>query len=152
MEDVLKVVEGWDPLCEAILTKAPSCVDWKLVYRILGQASKEPPKQSRTGSPSRSCFTWPVKKGVPLTVRAWEKIRYGRVHRAQLIGESWSKSRPEAKGKAVELPHPKWLLDFHAEKHACDVYEQTAKEIKERGYRFPVLPPREPVEEEEAEN
>ena len=33
MEDVLKVVEGWDPRCAAILSKAPSCVDWKLVYR-----------------------------------------------------------------------------------------------------------------------
>ena len=33
VEDVLAVVEGWDPRCAAILSKAPSCVDWKLVYR-----------------------------------------------------------------------------------------------------------------------
>jgi len=33
MPDVLRVVEGWDPRCAAILSKAPSCVDWKLVYR-----------------------------------------------------------------------------------------------------------------------
>ena len=33
MNDVLAVVDGWDPRCTAILSKAPSCVDWKLVYR-----------------------------------------------------------------------------------------------------------------------
>lgn len=33
MEDVLKVVEGWDPRCAAIWQKADNCVDWKLVYR-----------------------------------------------------------------------------------------------------------------------
>lgn len=33
MEDVLAVVAGWDPRCAAVLAKAPSCVDWKLVYR-----------------------------------------------------------------------------------------------------------------------
>ena len=31
--EVLKLVEGWDPVCAAILSKAPSFVDWKLVYR-----------------------------------------------------------------------------------------------------------------------
>jgi hypothetical protein len=35
MEDALKVVEGWDPTCAAIISKAPESelVDWKLVYR-----------------------------------------------------------------------------------------------------------------------
>ena len=33
MDDVLAVVDGWDPRCAAILSKAPSCIDWKLVYR-----------------------------------------------------------------------------------------------------------------------
>lgn len=30
MEDVLKIVDGWDPRCAAILSKAPSVVDWKV--------------------------------------------------------------------------------------------------------------------------
>ena len=93
------------------------------------------------------------KKDVPLAVRAWEKIRYGRVRRAQLTGEStrdmWHKASPEAKGKAVELPRPKWLLGFDTEKHAYKAYEEAAKEIKEKGYQLPVLPPRKPVEEED---
>lgn len=29
----LSYLEGWDPRCRAIFSKAPSCVDWKLVYR-----------------------------------------------------------------------------------------------------------------------
>ena len=93
------------------------------------------------------------KKDVPLSVRAWEKIRYGRVRRAQLTGEStrdmWHKASPEAKGNALELPRPKWLLDFDAERHAYDVYEDTAKEIREKGYQLPVLPPDRPVDDED---
>lgn len=27
------MIEGWDPLCRAIVEKTPSLVDWKLVYR-----------------------------------------------------------------------------------------------------------------------
>lgn len=33
VKDMLKVVEGYDPRCAAILSKAPACIDWKLVYR-----------------------------------------------------------------------------------------------------------------------
>lgn len=33
IEDVFKVLEGWDPVCKAIVEKTPSLVDWKLVYR-----------------------------------------------------------------------------------------------------------------------
>lgn len=27
------MLEGWDPICKAIVEKTPSLVDWKLVYR-----------------------------------------------------------------------------------------------------------------------
>jgi 2-polyprenyl-6-methoxyphenol hydroxylase-like FAD-dependent oxidoreductase len=33
LEEVLAVLEGWDPTCRAIVEKTPSIVDWKLVYR-----------------------------------------------------------------------------------------------------------------------
>lgn len=33
LEDVFKILEGWDPMCKAIVEKTPSLVDWKLVYR-----------------------------------------------------------------------------------------------------------------------
>ncbi|KAG6374611.1 hypothetical protein JVT61DRAFT_3972 [Boletus reticuloceps] len=31
IEDVLDIVKGWDPRCAAVISKAPSCVDWKLI-------------------------------------------------------------------------------------------------------------------------
>ncbi|EIW78875.1 FAD/NAD(P)-binding domain-containing protein [Coniophora puteana RWD-64-598 SS2] len=31
MEDVLNIVDDWDPRCAAVLSKAPSCIDWKLI-------------------------------------------------------------------------------------------------------------------------
>lgn len=84
------------------------------------------------------------KDKVPLAVRAWEKIRYQRVRRAQVTGETtrdmWHKASENAKDEAVHLPRPEWLLGFDAEKHAYDVYEQTAKEILEKGYELPTLP------------
>jgi 2-polyprenyl-6-methoxyphenol hydroxylase-like FAD-dependent oxidoreductase len=33
LEDVYKVLKGWDPICRAIVEKTPELVDWKLVYR-----------------------------------------------------------------------------------------------------------------------
>ena len=57
--------------------------------------------------------------------------------------------KPDAKGKDVELPRPKWLLGFDAERHAYEVYEQTAGELREKGYELPVLPPSMPLEDED---
>lgn len=31
IEDVLEIVKGWDPRCAAVISKAPSCVDWKII-------------------------------------------------------------------------------------------------------------------------
>lgn len=33
LDEVLQVLEGWDPTCKAIVEKTPALVDWKLVYR-----------------------------------------------------------------------------------------------------------------------
>ncbi len=33
LDEVFQVLEGWDPICKAIVEKTPSLVDWKLVYR-----------------------------------------------------------------------------------------------------------------------
>lgn len=33
LDEVLKVLDGWDPTCTAIVEKTPAVVDWKLVYR-----------------------------------------------------------------------------------------------------------------------
>lgn len=31
IEDVLEIVKGWNPRCAGVISKAPSCVDWKLI-------------------------------------------------------------------------------------------------------------------------
>ena len=54
--------------------------------------------------------------------------------------DMWHKAKPTDKGAAVELPRPEWLLGFDAEKHAYEVYKETAKEIEEKGYQLPTLP------------
>ncbi|KAL5528051.1 hypothetical protein ACEPAF_7187 [Sanghuangporus sanghuang] len=136
--DVLKV-EGWDPRCAAIITKTPSCVDLSRPVATMDQ------QMCTTRAHRRRCTSFPSDKNP-------RSLPNNRVRRAQLIGEStrdmWHKARPEAKGKEAEPPRPKWLLGFDAEKHAYGMYEEIAKEIKEKGYRPPILPPREPVEEE----
>lgn len=33
LDEVLRVLDGWDPTCRAIVEKTPALVDWKLVYR-----------------------------------------------------------------------------------------------------------------------
>ncbi|KLO05518.1 monooxygenase [Schizopora paradoxa] len=169
MEDVLAVVDGWDPRCAAILSKAPSCIDWKLVYRdplptwiskearlaLIGDAAHPflPTSIQGASQAVEDGVTLAVvlqlggKSDVPLALRAWEKIRYQRVRRAQITGETtrdmWHNADPGARGAAVELPRPEWLLGFDAELHAYEVFDGIVREIREKGYELPRLPPRE---------
>ncbi|KAH8119593.1 monooxygenase [Phellopilus nigrolimitatus] len=166
MEDVLAVVDGWDPRCAAILSKAPSCVDWKLVYRdplptwiskgahlaLIGDAAHPFLPTSMQGASQAiedgvtlaAALQIGGKQDVSLAVRAWEKLRYQRVRKAQVTGETtrdmWHKAKPSDKGAAVELPMPEWLLNFDAEKEVYEVYETLANEIREKGYELPTLP------------
>ncbi|KAK4705296.1 hypothetical protein P7C70_g915, partial [Phenoliferia sp. Uapishka_3] len=169
MEDVLKIVEGWDPRCAAILSKAPSVVDWKLVHRdplvtwvsplgrcaLIGDAahpflptSIQGASQAMEDGVTLACTLKQAGKGsIPLAVRAFEAIRYGRVRRAQLGGvrqrEAWHKTLSEDAKKNPEkvmLPREEWLLGHDSEKHAFEAYPAVAKELELRGYSLPVLP------------
>ncbi|KAI0060258.1 monooxygenase [Artomyces pyxidatus] len=165
-EDVLKVVEGWDPRCSAILSKAPAFVDWKIVYRdplptwiskggrlaLIGDAAHPflPTSVQGASQAVEDGVTLAVvlqlagKMSVPLAVRAWEKIRYQRVRYAQLLGEStrdkWHRATPADRGGAVDLPRPEWLLDFDAEQHAYAEYGAIAEGLQREGYHLPSLP------------
>ncbi len=74
------------------------------------------------------------------------KFRYQRVRRAQVTGETtrdmWHNADVGARGAAVELPRPEWLLGFDAERHAYEVYEGIVRLIQEVGYALPELPPK----------
>ncbi|OCB89715.1 monooxygenase [Sanghuangporus baumii] len=133
------------PRCAAILTKAPSCVDWKLYRDPLPQWISKGARLALIGDAAHPFLptsiqgaSQAVEDGITLAIVL------------QLAGKKDAPlaARPEAKGKEAEPPRPKWLLGFDAEKHAYGMYEEIAKEIKEKGYRPPILPSREPVEGE----
>ncbi len=86
------------------------------------------------------------KSDVPLAVRAWEKIRYQRVRRAQVTGETtrdmWAQCRRGSPWCCGGTARPEWLLGFDAERHAYEVYEGIVRLIQEVGYALPELPPK----------
>ncbi len=98
LEDVYKVLEGWDPICKAIVEKTPSLVDWKLVYRdplptwvskkarilLVGDAAHPFLPTSAQGATQAMedgvtiavCLKRAGKEGVQAAVRAHQEIRY----------------------------------------------------------------------------
>lgn len=74
---------------------------------------------------------------VQLAPRAYEKIRYERVTRAQGTGvstrEQWHKAdwdKIRANPQSLHLKREAWLLDFDAEAHAYDVYDDVVAELQ----------------------
>jgi len=165
MEDVLKIVQGWDPRCAAILSKAPECVDWKLTVHdplptwiskggriiLIGDAAHPflPTSAQGASQAIEDGVTLAVllqlsgKQNVPIALQAWEKIRYQRVRDSQLMGEStrdkWHQAKPEDKGEKLDMPRPAWLFAFDAEAHAYEVYDDIREEIEREGYSLPTL-------------
>ncbi|EGO20740.1 hypothetical protein SERLADRAFT_477196 [Serpula lacrymans var. lacrymans S7.9] len=167
MEDVLEVVKGWDPRCAAMLSKAPSCIDWKLIVHdplptwisksarviLIGDAahpflptSVQGASQAIEDGVTLAVVLQLAGKGqVTLAVKAWENLRYQRVRKSQLMGEAvrdkWHRVKPGDRGEDLDMPRPEWLFGFDAEAHAYSSYEDTANEIAQNGYRLPTLPP-----------
>ena len=97
LEDVYKVLDGWDPMCKAIVEKTPSLVDWKLVYRdplptwvstggriaLLGDAAHPFLPTSTQGATQAMedgvtiavCLKRAGKGNIPAGVRAYQEIR-----------------------------------------------------------------------------
>jgi len=98
LEDVYKVLEGWDPVCKAIVEKTPAVVDWKLVYRdplptwvskharilLVGDAAHPFLPTSAQGATQAMedgvtiavCLKKAGKENVPGAVRVHQEIRY----------------------------------------------------------------------------
>ncbi|KAK0670213.1 putative zeaxanthin epoxidase [Cercophora samala] len=158
LEDVYKVLEGWDPVCKAIVEKTPSLVDWKLVYRdplptwvskharilLLGDAAHPFLPTSAQGATQamEDGVTIAValkrggKEGVPAAVRAHQELRYERVGAVQKTGEStrdrWHKTDWETvktNPKSIEFPREDWIHGFDAEKYAEDNYDEAIKKL-----------------------
>jgi len=167
MEDVLAIVDGWEPRCAATLAKAPSCIDWKLIIHdplptwisksarvvLIGDAAHPfLPTSMQGGSQAIEdgvvlavALQLAGKDNLPPAVQAWEKIRYLRVRESQLIGEDvrnrWHRCQPGDRGPMLDVPRPEWLFAFDAEANAYEVFESVTRDIRENGYSRPVLPP-----------
>jgi len=166
MEDVLKIVEGWDPRCAAILSKAPECFDWKLTVHdplptwvskgrriiLIGDAAHLfLPSTSIQGASQAiedgvmlaAAFQFAGKDTVSVALQAWERIRYQRVRDAQLMVEStrdkWHQEKPEDKGEQLDLPRPERLPAFDAKAHVYEVFDEVRKGFERDGYRLQSL-------------
>ncbi|KAL2192159.1 FAD/NAD(P)-binding domain-containing protein [Thermothelomyces heterothallicus CBS 203.75] len=83
---------------------------------------------------------------IPTALRAYERLRYERVHRAQATGprtrERWHKadwSRVWENPELIHLVREEWLLNFDAEEDAYQRYPQVVAEL---GVVGPPLRPR----------
>ena len=161
VEDVLKCLEGWDPTTWDIVRATPPdrLFDYKLMFRkplptfispkariaLIGDAahpflptSIQGASQSmEDGAVIAVCLEKAGKANVPEAVRAWEKIRYERVHRAQKLGvttrEQWHKADWDKIRKdptSLHLKREPWLLDFDAETDAYNRYDEVVQGLR----------------------
>jgi len=156
MKDVLTIVDDWDPRCAAVLSKAPSCIDWKLITHdplptwvssqgrvvLLGDAAHPFLPTSRQGGSQAIedgtslavVLQLAGKADIQLALKAWEKLRYERVRQAQLVGEElrnrWHQTRPEDRGPMLDIPNPEWLMGFDAETNAYSEYERLVEDVR----------------------
>ena len=153
LDDVYKVLEGWDPMCRAIVEKTPSVVDWKLVYRdplptwtsaqgrilLLGDAAhpflptsaQGATQAMEDGATLAVCLRRAGKGGVPAALRVHEAIRYERVRAVQKTGETtrdmWHNTdwdKVKREPSTIALPREDWIHAFDAEAHAEAVYDE----------------------------
>ena len=137
VDDVLQVVEGWDPVVRELvrLTPPDRLFDYKLVFRdplptfvspkariaLIGDAAhpflptsiQGASQAMEDGVVAAVCLEVGAKKGisVPESIRIWEKIRYERVHKIQATGvttrDSWHHADWDAIWKDPESLHLK---------------------------------------------
>ncbi|KAH7408522.1 hypothetical protein DE146DRAFT_377865 [Phaeosphaeria sp. MPI-PUGE-AT-0046c] len=163
IEDCLKYVEGWAPIVQEIVRSTPKdarLIDHKLVFRdplptfispkariaLIGDAahpflptSIQGASQSiEDGVVLAACLELAGKKDAALAIRAFEKIRYARVHMAQATGvktrDKWHKANWDEIVKTPETIHltrEAWLLNFDAEKDCYERYKDIVQALQE---------------------
>jgi len=164
VEDCLKYVEGWAPVVTEIVKSTPKnarLIDHKLVFRdplptfispkariaLIGDGAHPFLPTSIQGA-SQSiedgvvlaiCLEKAGKGNIPLAVKAFEKIRYERVHKAQAMGvktrEKWHKANWDTvfdNPESIHLSREPWLLNFDAESDAYKRYNETAAALAAR--------------------
>jgi 2-polyprenyl-6-methoxyphenol hydroxylase-like FAD-dependent oxidoreductase len=162
VEDCLKYVQGWAPIVQEIVKSTPKgarLIDHKLVFRdplptfispkariaLIGDAahpflptSIQGASQSiEDGVVLAACLELAGKKDATLAIKAYEKIRYERVHKAQATGvktrEKWHKANWDEIVKtpeAIHLTREAWLLNFDAEKDCYERFDEVVRELQ----------------------
>ncbi|KAL1850575.1 hypothetical protein Plec18170_006860 [Paecilomyces lecythidis] len=109
MDDVRRLVKGWDPTITSAINVTPSCLDWKICYRaplptwtsksgkivLLGDSchphlptsAQGASQATESGAVLALCLTLAGEGNVPLATRVYEKLRFDRVRQSQLSGE-----------------------------------------------------------------
>lgn len=159
VEDVIQDLEGWDPLVHELVKATPKdkLVDYKLVFRdplptfispiariaLIGDAAhpflptsiQGAAQAVEDGAVIAVCLEKGGKGNVSQAVRAYEKTRYERVHRAQRMGvttrEQWHKADWDAiwkDPKSLHIKRERWLLDFDPEQDAYERYDKVIAE------------------------
>ncbi|GAM35635.1 hypothetical protein TCE0_017r04121 [Talaromyces pinophilus] len=117
LEDVYKVLEGWDPMCKAIVEKTPAAMEDGVTIAVC---------LKRAGGKDR----------IPAAVRAYQDIRYDRVRAVQKTGETtrdmwhkadWDKVKEDP--ASIHLPREDWIFAHDAEKHAEEVFDEVVKKF-----------------------
>ncbi|KAL6243718.1 hypothetical protein RBB50_009151 [Rhinocladiella similis] len=160
--EVKKNLEGWAPIVHDIVDATPPdrLFDYKLVFRdplptflspkariaLIGDAAHPflPTSIQGASQSMEDGVTLAItlekagKNDVQLGLRAYEAIRYGRVHRAQKTGvttrEQWHKADWDKiwkDPKSLHLKRDAWLLDFDAEPHAYEVVDDVLKDLRQ---------------------
>ncbi|CAK7200480.1 hypothetical protein SEUCBS139899_003176 [Sporothrix eucalyptigena] len=161
LEEVFKVLEGWDPMCRAIVEKTPSLVDWKLVYRdplptwtsthgriiLLGDAAHPFLPTSAQGATQAMedgvnlavCLRKGGKANIPAAVRAHQEIRYERVRAVQKTGETtrdmWHKTdwaKVKEDPTSIGFPRDDWIHTFDAEKNAEETFDEALAKVQSK--------------------
>lgn len=152
LDEVLAVLQGWDPTCQAIVEKTPSLVDWKLVYRdplptwvsprrrilLLGDSAhpflptsaQGATQAMEDGATLAVCLRRAGRAHVGAALKTHEEIRYERVKAVQKTGETtrdmWHKTdwnKVREDPASVALPREDWIHFHDAETHAEEVFD-----------------------------
>ncbi|KAK3358756.1 hypothetical protein B0T25DRAFT_74426 [Lasiosphaeria hispida] len=160
-EEALTYLGGWCDVVRELVKATPPgrLIDHKLVYRdplptfispkariaLIGDAahpflptSIQGASQSiEDGVVLATCLELAGRANIPLALKAYEKIRYGRVHRAQAMGpktrERWHKadwSKVWKKPEMIHLVREPWLLNFDAERDAYEKFDKVAADLE----------------------
>lgn len=162
VEEALEYVKDWAPEVTEIVKSTPKTarlIDHKLVYRdplptfispkariaLIGDGahpflptSIQGASQSiEDGVALAVSLELTGKKDVPLAVRAYEKLRYERVHKAQAMGPKtrarWHEANWDhvwANPESIHLAREPWLLNFDAEADAYKRYGEVVATLK----------------------